>query len=86
MRSCDEYQADIVALFDNEAGDEELRLAASHLQDCTQCRAFSLELIAIRRTQMAVPVPGLSPAAGQTILDRIRAAQSGHSESPRARS
>ncbi|OHB71680.1 MAG: hypothetical protein A2V70_19955 [Planctomycetes bacterium RBG_13_63_9] len=85
MRSCDKYQADIVALFDNEAGDDDLRLAGGHLQNCPQCRAFCLDLIAIRRIQTTAPVPSLSPAARQAVLDGFKATQSGHSESRRAR-
>jgi predicted anti-sigma-YlaC factor YlaD len=85
MTSCDKYQTDIVALFDNEAGDEDLRLAAGHLENCPECRAFSLELIAIRRTQMDAPTPSMSPAARQVVLDGITAAQPGHGKSHRAR-
>lgn len=40
MTPCEKYQTQIAALFDNEAGDEDLRLAAGHLQDCPECRAF----------------------------------------------
>jgi len=81
MTSCDEYQTGIVALFDNEAGDEDLRLAAGHLQDCAACRAFCLDLIRIRRTLASASTPSLSPAARQTVLNSIRDAQSIRSES-----
>ncbi len=73
MTPCDTYQAGIVALFDNEARDEDLRLAAGHLQDCPECRAFCLDLIGIRRTLATAPVPSLSPAARQAVLDAVKA-------------
>lgn len=73
MTSCDTYQAGIVALFDNEAGDEDLQLAAGHLRECPQCRAFYLELIAIRRAGTTAAMPSLSPAARQKVLDSIKA-------------
>ncbi len=72
MTSCDEHQTRIVALFDHEAGDEELRLLAGHLQDCPACRAFYLDALAIRRAGMTAPVPGLSPGAKQAVLDEIK--------------
>ncbi len=75
MTSCDEYQAGIVALFDNEAGDENLRLAAGHLQDCPQCRAFCLDLIGIRRTLTAASAPSISPAAREAVFDGIKTPQ-----------
>jgi anti-sigma factor RsiW len=81
MTPCDEYQARIVALLDNEAGDEDLRLAAGHLQDCPECRAFFRGLIGIRRTLTAAPLGSLSTTARQAILDKVRDDQSGHSES-----
>ncbi len=73
MTSCAEYQTRIVALFDSEAGDADLRLAAGHLQDCRECRAFHLDLVAIRRAGAAAPVPSLSPTARQAVLDSIKA-------------
>jgi len=76
MTSCNEYQVGIVALLDNEAGDEDLRLAAGHLQDCAACRAFCLDLIGIRRTLAAAPAPSLSSAAREAVLDGIEAGQS----------
>jgi len=76
MTSCDKYQADIVALFDNEARDEDLQLAAGHLQDCPECRAFCLELVGIRRTLASASMPSLSPAARQAVLDGVRADES----------
>ena len=76
MTSCDEYQAGIVALFDNEAGDEDLRLAAGHLQDCSECRAFYMDLVGIRRTLTTAPVPNISPAAREAVLDGIKAGRS----------
>lgn len=81
MTSCNEYQAGIVTLFDNEAGDEDLRLAAGHLQDCPECRAFWLDLVGIRRALASASTPSLSPAAKQTVLNSIRGAQSIRSES-----
>ena len=71
MTPCEEYQAGIVALFDNQAGDETLRLAAGHLQDCPECRAFARELIGIRRTLTAALLPRLSTAARQAVLDEV---------------
>ncbi len=76
MRSCDEYQAGIVALLDNEARDEDFRLAAGHLQDCAACRAFCLDLIGIRRTLTAAPAPSISPAAREAVLDGVKAGRS----------
>jgi predicted anti-sigma-YlaC factor YlaD len=76
MISCDKYQAGIVALFDNEARDEDLRLAAGHLQDCPECRAFCLELIGIRRTLASVSTPSLPPAARQAVLNGVKADES----------
>ncbi len=73
MTSCDTYQAGIVALFDNEAKDEDLRLAAGHLQDCPDCRAFCLDLIGIRRALATASVPSLPLAARQAVLDAIKA-------------
>ncbi len=73
MTPCEEYQARIVALFDSEAGDEDLRLAAGHLQDCAECRAFCLDLIGIRRTLTSAPAPSLSSVTRQAILDGVRA-------------
>jgi anti-sigma factor RsiW len=74
MTSCDKCQANIVALLDNEGGDEVLRSAAGHFQDCPACRAFCLDLIAIRRAQ-AASMPSLSPVTEQKVLDRVRADQ-----------
>ena len=71
MTSCDEYQARIVALFDNEAGNEDLRLVAGHLHDCPACRAFYLDLVAIRRAGVTAPMPSLSSTARQKVLDGI---------------
>ena len=76
MTSCDEYQARIVALFDNEASDEDLRLAAAHLQDCPACRAFCLDLIGIRRTVTTAPAPSMSPAAREAVFDGVKARRS----------
>jgi len=76
MTSCDKYQVGIVALFDNEARDEDLRLAAGHLQDCPQCRAFCLELVGIRRTLASASTPSLSPAARQAVLNGVKADES----------
>lgn len=73
MATCDKSQAAIVALFDNEAGDNDLRLMAGHLQDCAECRAFCRELIGIRRALGFASPPSLSPAARQGILNRIKA-------------
>jgi anti-sigma factor RsiW len=81
MTSCDEYQRRIVALFDNEAKDEDLRSVAGHLQDCPECRAFCLELVGIRRALVSASTPSLSPAARQEILDNIKADQSNRRES-----
>ena len=76
MTSCESYQAAIVALFDNEARDDDLRLVAGHLQDCPECRSFCLDLVGIRRTLASASVPSLSPAARQNVLDSIKADQS----------
>ncbi len=72
MTSCDEYQARIVTLLDNEAGDEDLRLVTGHLQDCGACRAFYLDAVALRRAVVTAPVPSLSPGARQAVLDGIK--------------
>lgn len=77
MTACDEYQTRIVALCDNEAGDEELRLVAGHLHDCPACRAFYRDALAIRRAGTTAPVPSLSPGARQAVLDGIKAAGGG---------
>ncbi|MHC4518679.1 MAG: hypothetical protein ACYTAS_08840, partial [Planctomycetota bacterium] len=89
MTSCEQYQATAVALFDNEARDEDLRLVAGHLHNCPDCRTFSLDLIGIRRTEMAAAVSSLSPAARQQVLTSVEAdraaAQDPHGKgSPRA--
>jgi hypothetical protein len=76
MTSCDKCQAGIVALFDNEAGDEELRLVAGHLQDWADCRAVCLELVGIRRALATASMPNLSPAARQAVLDGVKADES----------
>jgi anti-sigma factor RsiW len=81
MTSCAEYQTRMAALFDNEAGDEDLRLVAGHLQDCAECRAFCLELVGIRRALASACPPSLSPAVRQGVLDRIGADQSPRGES-----
>jgi hypothetical protein len=81
MAPCDEYQAQIVALFDNEARDEDLRLAAGHLRDCPDCRAFYMELVAIRRAGATAAIPSLSPGARQAVLDGIKADQAAPSGS-----
>ena len=73
MTSCDQYQSTVVALFDNEARDEDLRLVAGHLQNCPECRTFCLDMIALRRAEMAAAVPGLSPAARQQVLTSAKA-------------
>jgi len=80
MTSCDRYQAGIVAVFDNEAKDEDLRLAAGHLQDCAECRAFCLDLIGIRRALVSASPPSLSFPARQQILDNIKANQADRGE------
>ena len=71
MATCDKSQAAIVALFDNEARDDDLRLMAGHLQDCGECRAFCRELVGIRRAVASASPPSLSPAARQEILKGI---------------
>ncbi len=81
MTSCDEYQTRMVALFDHEAKDDDLRLVAGHLQDCPECRAFCLELVGIRRTLASASLPSLSPAVRQEILNRTQADQSDRGES-----
>jgi anti-sigma factor RsiW len=81
MAPCDKYQAGIVAFFDNEARDEDLKLTAGHLQDCPECRAFCLELIGIRRALVSASPPSLSPTVRQEILDNIKADQSDRGES-----
>jgi anti-sigma factor RsiW len=81
MTSCDEYQTRVVALFDNEAKDEDLRFAAGHLQDCPECRAFCLELASIRRALASASLPSLSPGVRQGVLDSIKADQSKPRES-----
>ncbi len=80
MASCDEYQAAIVALFDGEIGDEDLRLMAGHLQNCPECRTFCLDLIAMRRAFVAAAVPSLSPVARGAVLDQVRDDPSHRSE------
>jgi anti-sigma factor RsiW len=77
MTSCDEYQTRIVTLFDSEVRDEDLRLAAGHLQDCPECRAFCLDVVAIRRAGATPPMPSLSPGVRQAVLDRIDADRRG---------
>lgn len=81
MTPCDNCQGAIVALLDNEARDEDLRLAAGHLHDCAECRAFCLDLVGIRRTLASTSVPGMSPSARQAVLDSIKADQSDRTES-----
>jgi anti-sigma factor RsiW len=76
MTSCDKYQAGIVALFDNEARDEDLRFVAGHLQDCPECRAFCLELVGIRRTLASASMPRLSSATRQAVFDGVKADES----------
>jgi len=76
MTSCDKYQTRMVALFDNEAGDEDLRLVAGHLQDCPECRAFCLELVGIRRALASASTSSLSPAARQAVLNGVKADES----------
>jgi len=73
MTSCDEYQTRMVALFDTEAGDENLRFVAGHLQDCPECRAFCLDLIGIRRALASASTPSLSPDVEQKVFDGIKA-------------
>lgn len=80
MNSCDEYQVKIVALFDNEAWDDDLWSVAGHLQDCPDCRAFCLDLIRIRRDMAYAPLPRLSQAAGQVVLDRVRDGSADHTK------
>jgi anti-sigma factor RsiW len=80
MTPCDEYQTQIVALFDNEARDEDLRLAAGHLEDCPECRAFFLDLIAVRRTLKSAAVPSLSSTTRQAVLDNVRGDRCDHNE------
>ena len=81
MTSCDEYQTRMVALFDSEAGDDDLRLVAGHLQDCPECRAFYLDLITIRRAGVTAPMPSLSPGIRQAVLGRIKTDQADRTES-----
>ena len=84
MTSCDKYQAGIVALFDSEAEDEDLRLAAGHLQDCPECRAFCLDLVGIRRTLASASMPSLPSVARQKVLDGVKADQRPQSDVRRA--
>jgi len=76
MTSCDECQMRIVALFGNEAEDEDLRLAAGHLQDCLECRAFCLDMVGIRRALASASMPSLSPGARQAVLNGVKADES----------
>ncbi|MGD8501794.1 MAG: zf-HC2 domain-containing protein [Phycisphaerales bacterium] len=86
MISCDECQKKIVAVFDNEAnkGDEEL--IGVHLKDCPECRAFQGDMVRIRHQFVSVPMPSLSPAVGQELMqvaqtDSLRSKSLGCDES-----
>lgn len=81
MTSCQDYQVAIVALFDDEAQDQDLQLVAGHLQNCPDCRAFWLDTVGLRRAMTSASVPGLSPAGRQEVLDGIGAHQSHQRES-----
>ncbi len=81
MTSCAEYQRRIVMFFDSEAGDEDLRLVAGHLQDCPECRTSCLELVGIRRALASACPPSLSPTVRQGVLDSIQAGPSDRKES-----
>ncbi|MBN1362182.1 MAG: hypothetical protein JW993_16420 [Sedimentisphaerales bacterium] len=70
----------MVALFDNEAGDDDLRSVAGHLRECLDCRAFCLDLIRIRRGTACAPLPRLSQAVGQMVLDRVRDGGADHTK------
>jgi hypothetical protein len=80
MNSCDEYQVKIVALFDNEAWDDDLQSVAGHFQDCPDCRAFCLDLIRIRRGMAYAPLPRLSQAAGEVVLGKVRDGGADHTK------
>lgn len=85
MTSCDKWQAGIVALFDNEANEEVLAELSAHLAACSECRAFCLYLIGIRRTLTSAPIPSLSPTARQEVLEDIKTDQRDRKEAhPRA--
>jgi len=73
MISCDECQKKLVAAFDNEAGKEDEQLISSHLKDCCECRAFYQDMVRLRQQFVSVPMPSLSPAVGQELMQIAQA-------------
>ena len=73
MISCDECQKKLVAAFDNEASKEDDQLISSHLKDCCECRAFYQDMVRFRQQFVSVPMPSLSPAVGQELMQIAQA-------------
>jgi hypothetical protein len=86
MISCDECQKKIVAVLDNEASEGDEELIGAHLKDCPECGAFQADMVRIRQHFVSVPMPGLSPAVGQELMqvaqtDSLRSKRLGRDKS-----
>jgi len=60
MISCDKCQQKIVAVFDNEASEEDEVLISDHIKNCPDCQAFRAEIVKIRQALVSAAVPSVS--------------------------
>ena len=72
MISCDECQKKMVAVFDNEGGKDDEKLIDVHLKDCCECRVFREDMVRIRQQFASAPLPGLSPAVRQELVQEVQ--------------
>lgn len=74
MISCDECQKELVALFDNEALDnDDSESLRAHLQGCPECRDFRKNMARLRQEFVSTPLSGLSPSMKQELLQIAQA-------------
>jgi len=73
MSQCKEWHKNIVKCIDNEAGDEEQRLVAKHLQVCSSCKEFRNRFAKIRQAFRSVAEPGLPLGIRQALIRKVQA-------------
>ena len=73
MRPCEDWHRKIVRLLDNEAGDEDEREVAEHLQVCASCREFHEKYARIRGVFRSVADPKAPTGIRQNVIKEIEA-------------
>ena len=57
MTTCKECQKKIAAVFDNEGTEADMELITVHLKECTECRAFRLDMENLRQKFISLNIP-----------------------------